>query len=354
MRRRESLNLARRGFSNLRPHRRAALILSMIGLGLLGVNAFLYGRYQAGSAEIRQELRQVETRIEEELRTVQELETALERLDLESQNEQVAFLNERIAERTFPWSTLFDRLEEVLPAEVRLTSLTPSPERRAQARRRRGRTGDGSGSVLLAIAGEAQGDEGLLAFLDGLFGHPAFAEPNLVSERREGGLVRFQLGARYIPSVAAPPVEGPQMAGESAGEPGTGEEATMARRRTDGASGPAAGEPPPTTTARDTGYAESGDRAPEAWVSPRGPETGEAATTRPTQAGRAAPGGGVGQGRQDVGGVAGERSPRTSGTPPTTRRPAPPATGVPASGRESRPPFPPRTASAPPRLRGAN
>lgn len=348
VKRRRSLNLATRGFSNLRPHRRAALTLAVVGLGLLGVNAFLYGRYQAGSAEIRSQLRAVETKIEEELQAVQDLEAALLRLDLEAQNEQVAFLNDRIAERTFPWSRLFDRLEEVLPPEVRLSSLNPTTESRG---RRRG-TRAGDESVLLAISGEAEGDEGLVAFLDALFSHPSFGDPNLVQESREGGLVRFQLSARYLPKAPgdwSPPSRELASRGEveAGGETAAGGRTTAARLGPQGVVGAAQVE-------GATGAAPSpaGDeRAAGPFVAERGVQ-GQGETASPvTQPTAAAPRGGAPGFRRPLGTtpVAG-----TPGSVPQSRAGSQPVAGDSYSEPEAGTPIRPTTASAPPQLRGGS
>ena len=88
------------------------------------LNVALWLGYRRDSTDLRQRLADVRSRAETVSAEVVDLSKGLDRL--EALNEQVEFLNERIAERTFPWSLLFERLGEILPLGVRLKSLNPS------------------------------------------------------------------------------------------------------------------------------------------------------------------------------------------------------------------------------------
>lgn len=214
-------NLARRPFLNTRPVTRLGLALWAAGALLLAGNVAVYYSYFAGSGDRRADLARLEEQVERERQRAGEFEAALARIDLEQQNEQVEFLNQKIAERAFSWSLLFDRITEVLPQPVRLTSLRPYGVVEDDARRQRGRrVVVEEGRVALEIQGEAQSGEALLRFVDNLFAHPAFAEPDLAQEAlEEGELIDFSLKAQYLPAVAesAPTVE--EEAGPAAGRP---------------------------------------------------------------------------------------------------------------------------------------
>jgi hypothetical protein len=57
--------------------------------------------------------------------------------------------------------------------------------------------------VALELAGEAQSGEALLRFVDNLFAHSAFEDPDLAQEAvDEGELIEFTLRAQYLPEVA--------------------------------------------------------------------------------------------------------------------------------------------------------
>jgi Tfp pilus assembly protein PilN len=202
-RRPQPLNLARRPFLNSRPVVRFSLLLWVLGLLLLLANLSLFRSYLSSSVDKRAQLAQGEEEIQRQQQQVQQLQSRLDGLDLERQNEQIDFLNEKIEQRTFSWSLLLDRLVEVLPNDIRLARLTPLTERQEEreaqsARQIRRRSA--AGQVPLTISGESRDDEALLRFVDNLFAHPAFTDPNLLrEERQENNLVRFELTVQYIP-----------------------------------------------------------------------------------------------------------------------------------------------------------
>ena len=212
----DHLNLARRPFLNTRPVTRVALLLWVLGALLLLGNVTLFWNYLSGSTDKRAELERLEKQVESEQASVQKLENQVAGLDLAKQNEQVEFLNRKIAERTFSWSLLFDRLTETLPDNVRLIQLQPGAiggSERPGARGTRTRT-DGraaplaSDRVPLIIAGEAKSDEELLRFVDNLFAHSAFDNPNLLEESRteDNSRIGFTLHVIYLPRNPTPGV----------------------------------------------------------------------------------------------------------------------------------------------------
>jgi Tfp pilus assembly protein PilN len=213
----DSLNLARRSFVNSRPVVRTALLLWTVGVLLLLGNVFLFWSYLSGSSAKRAELARLEQSVQTQQKAVADLEGRLSRLDLERQNEQVAFLNRKIAERTFSWSLLFDRLSEVLPDDVRLIQLQPAAiagddrpgARPVPSTTLRGRREPGtSDRVPLFIQAESKSDEALSELVDRLFAHPAFEDPDVSRETRDednNNRLRFDLRVTYIPAGSAPP-----------------------------------------------------------------------------------------------------------------------------------------------------
>jgi len=213
------LNLARRPFVNTRPVTRVSLLLWILGLLLLLGNVSLFWNYLSGSAEKRAELERLEQDKQRQEQTVRQLEQRLASLDLEQQNKKVNYLNQKIAERTFSWSLLFDRLAEVLPNDVRLTRLAPRPVDKKAGGRPEDELGPRDDRVLLVIHGKSKSDEALLDFVDRLFAHDSFDEPDLFRETREqdDNLVDFDVQVIYMPGgksaqkptieeVAPPPV----------------------------------------------------------------------------------------------------------------------------------------------------
>ncbi len=211
----ESLNLSRRPFVNSRPVVRTALLLWLVGGLLLLGNVFLFWSYLEGSTEKRAERDRMEESVTREQKVVSDLETRLSQLNLGQQNEQVGFLNRKIAERTFSWSLLFQRLSEVLPDDVRLLQLQPAAiaaddrpgSRPVPTTTVRGRRPMGtSDRVPLIIQAEAKTDEAQLEFLNRLFDHPAFDDPDISRESRDddnNNRLRFDVRVTYIPAAGS-------------------------------------------------------------------------------------------------------------------------------------------------------
>lgn len=203
---RGGLNIARRPFINTRPVTRTSILLWLLGLLLLLGNVSLFWNYYSGSAEKRDELRRLEEDIERQQQTKAQLEQRLATLDLDQQNRQVRFLNNQITERTFSWSLLLDRVAEAMPDDVRLTRLTPRPLGRKASGRQAEDLEPLDDRVLLVIHGVSRSDEALDDFVDRLYAHEAFDEPDLSRESREAegdDTVEFDVQVIYDPSSPA-------------------------------------------------------------------------------------------------------------------------------------------------------
>lgn len=209
-----TLNLARRPFANVRPVFRATLALWVIGAILLGVNMFFYWRHFSGEGQSERIMGDIADRVEAERNMIAGLEKELAGFELERQNELVLFLNEKIAERTFSWSALFDDLAEALPPDVQLERVTPKFGGRRTGRRRR--PAEDLELVSLSLNGQAKGGQEMHAFVDALFDHPRFREPSPTSEsRREDSTdLSFSLTVSYLPRRPEPalPVAPPEAA----------------------------------------------------------------------------------------------------------------------------------------------
>jgi len=228
-------NLARRPFVNHRPVRRIALLLLAVALVLLLADLWLYVGYARSRRATASELDAIEAKIASEQQALAAAESTLDSAAVDEQNGLVEFLNQRIAERTFGWSVLFDRLAGLLPADVRLVSLAPSffePEPAAAVRPRAraaaaaaGDTGQPPREVRLALQGRARRSEAILDLVDALFADPAFADPDLSREAEQGGEVAFSLTVTYLPQVAeqqaTPGDDGAEAAGGSSDGDGT-------------------------------------------------------------------------------------------------------------------------------------
>lgn len=193
------LNLARQPFVNLKPIRRAGLLLAVAGFGLLVVNGALYWRHFTGEGRTRSRSQELAREIAAEEAEVAELHLRLSDLDIAGMNRRAQFVNLEIDRRRFAWSHLFDRVALVQPDAVRLLSMTPrfGGEDRSRSRRR-----VAPDEVNLELRGVAKDGEAMLEFLDRLFEHPAFRDPDLSREsRRQDGMLNFDLSVLYLPAA---------------------------------------------------------------------------------------------------------------------------------------------------------
>lgn len=252
------VNLARQPFLNESPVYRLAAGLSLLGVALLFINGLLYWRYQSSWAETEEALSKVREEIANEQQALSELARYFDGLDLAAQNERVAFLNQKIARRTFGWSLLFERLSTVLPAGVRLVRLGPDlgVEAAGSSRRREVVT---EPRVSLRIQGQARDGESLLEFYDALFESDAFEDPKLSGESQSQGEIRFNMVVQYLPGepeqkaskaepeVTSRPVESDVLTSATDAEP-----ATAAKADADDTEAPvlSADEPSGATRAR--------------------------------------------------------------------------------------------------------
>ncbi len=228
----QGINLSRRPFVNRRPVLRLAILLWVIGAVLAFVNVKQYSGHWQGTSVYRQRLAEVEREVREEREQLGLLDQALAKVNLGNLNQRARFLNRLISYRTFPWSALFDDLEEALPLDVRLVSVRPNvklsaepqaPRRRRQTARRRPRTasttaagegesaGDESpgetpeevaprqGEVALKLSVVAKTEDALLEFIDAFYADPSFRAPFVPGETVQGdGGTKFSSTLLYL------------------------------------------------------------------------------------------------------------------------------------------------------------
>ena len=239
------VNLSRRPFTNRRPVARLATLFWLLGGVLLLVNVWLYASHFSGSSKGRGRLDALARQVDQEQDRLGELGKELRKLDLDSRNRKARYLNSLIHSRTFPWSALFDDLEDTLPIDVYLGSVQPSLKlakqprtsaqprrattaREARARARAAARGEAAGQpttaiepeeeeffsgdrVALTIRGYARSDEAMFEFVDRLYQDPSFKDPNLSREsKNKAGTVNFNIKVIYLtPKKGAnPPEEG--------------------------------------------------------------------------------------------------------------------------------------------------
>ncbi len=182
------LNLASRPFRDYRPVYAVVVVMALLTafLALNNVDTFL--RYRTETKTTRANIAKLEQQIADEKRQSETLAQRLRGVDLKLLASQTEFANVQLAERAFSWSELLDRLERVLPSDVRLHSVTPSFDK--------------DGLVHLSMTCVTKTGEGLTATINRFNGDQHFANAFPTSETQTAGEYQFTLGVDYRPSIA--------------------------------------------------------------------------------------------------------------------------------------------------------
>lgn len=115
--------------------------------------------------------------------------------ELEATTAAAREANAIIERRAFSWTELFNRFEETLPDDVRITSVRPKVER--------------DGSIAVTVILVARGVTGVDAFIENLEQQGTFT--GLLSREEfvnEDGLLRATIEGRYQPARLAAPAKG--------------------------------------------------------------------------------------------------------------------------------------------------
>lgn len=145
-------------------------------------------RYQHDTKTTRDDIAVLEKQIDAERRKAQAAEQRLRGVNVKLMAAQTQYVNSRLAERAFSWSELLDRLEHVLPDDVRLEQINPSFNK------------DGLVHLQLACVGKT--GNSMVSTLDHLNKDHNFARPFPTSETDTGTGFSFTIGVDYRPSIA--------------------------------------------------------------------------------------------------------------------------------------------------------
>src|SRR5437763_13972952 len=168
------LNLAARPFRDYRPVYAAVVLMALLTafLALNNVDTFL--RYRTETKTTRANIAKLEQQIADEKRRTDTLAQRLRGVDSKTLVLQTEFANAQLAERAFSWSELLDRLERVLPQDVRRQA-PDAPHSRSEVRR-------------LAMACITRTGDGLTATIIRCIGVPHLANPFPTTHTRHAGV----------------------------------------------------------------------------------------------------------------------------------------------------------------------
>jgi Tfp pilus assembly protein PilN len=182
------LNLASRPYRDYRPVYAVVVVVSILIAFMLLNNIETGYRYARETRTTRDKIARIEQQTETENRRAAETTQRLRAVNVKVLADQALFVNARLAERAFSWSELLDRLERIIPDDVRVESISPSFAK--------------DGMVHLSLQATAKTSQGMVHTLEQLTRDSRFANafPSSESKATEG--YRFGVMVDYRPSIA--------------------------------------------------------------------------------------------------------------------------------------------------------
>src|SRR5205823_6295796 len=102
------------------------VVMSLLIALLMLNNVDTYYRYTTETKTTRATTLKLQAQADQEKARAAAADNQLRSYNLTALGNETQFINARLAERAFSWSELLDRLEDVLPANVRINNIAPS------------------------------------------------------------------------------------------------------------------------------------------------------------------------------------------------------------------------------------
>jgi Tfp pilus assembly protein PilN len=182
------LNLASRPYRDYRPYI-AVMVIGWLLVAVMALNNLdTWYRYQRDTKTTRAEIDHLNQQIDVERRAAQAADQRLKSINVKLLSAQTDYVNARLAERAFSWSELLDRLERVLPDDVRLESISPSFNK--------------NGLVHLSLECVGKTTNSMVTTVDRMNADPNFSGGFPNSENATDQGYRFGISVDYKPSIA--------------------------------------------------------------------------------------------------------------------------------------------------------
>ena len=198
-------NLSTRPFYNQRAVRLVISAVALLAIGLTIFNVVELWRLQRQNREVAETLSANENQSRDLRQKAQAIRQSLNKDQLTVVGTAAREANALIDRRAFSWTELLNQFQTTLPADVRITAVTPQI--------------DNDGRMLVAVTVVSRRIEDLETFMDSLEKTGAFTKVlSLQDTPEEDGLLRSVLQAYYgTPSTAgtAPSAVPPPPASES-------------------------------------------------------------------------------------------------------------------------------------------
>ena len=182
------LNLASRPYRDYRPVYAVVVVASLLIAFMLLNNIETGYRYARDTRTTREKIAAIEQQTQAEDQRAAAAMQRIRTVNVKVLADQAQFVNARLAERAFSWSELLDRLERVLPDDVRIESVSPSFAK--------------DGTVHLSLAAISKTDAGMVRTLDRFNRDSRFANAFPNAEAKTNAGYRFGIAVDYRPSIA--------------------------------------------------------------------------------------------------------------------------------------------------------
>jgi Tfp pilus assembly protein PilN len=184
------LNLSSQPYRDYRPVYAVVVVMSLLIAVLMLNNIDTYYRYKTETKTTRATIARLESQAEQEKARAQAADNQLRSFNLTALGNETHFINARLAERAFSWSELLDRLEDVLPKDVRINNISPSFQNNQY--------------VHLEMTFDAKAPDGMLNTITNLQKNRQFANPFPHNESQTEKGFTFSVGVDFKPTIARP------------------------------------------------------------------------------------------------------------------------------------------------------
>jgi len=182
------LNLAAKPYRDYRPYVIVMVVASVLTAFLALQNVDTWLLYQHNTKTVRADIIRINARVADEQRKSDSVNQRLRGVDTRLLASQSAYVNSQLAERAFSWSELLDRLEHVLPDDVRIDSVSPAFNK--------------DGNIHLALPCVGKTTNSMVETIDRLNHDPHFANAFPFNEDKlADGTYHFNIGVDYKPSM---------------------------------------------------------------------------------------------------------------------------------------------------------
>ena len=199
-------NLSTRPFYNVAAVRSWLTIVAIVILVATGFNVSQVLRYPNTNTELVTRAANDEARAVELRRNAQKLRASVDAAQVDAVSVDARQANDLIDRRTFSWTELFNRFEQTLPDDVRITAVHP--------------TVDKDRRIVLLVNVLARGVDDVNQFMENLDQTNAFLELRSKEEQtNEEGQIESALEMVYQPQAASPTQAAPASAEKPADAP---------------------------------------------------------------------------------------------------------------------------------------